>query len=89
MFLCFKNIDYAYEYRIIVNKENTTIDIILGENMCVPRLYTYLKQEPLVYSKVILGSKCIHSDYVVPYIDHCAGIMNKKMTIQRSKIEYR
>lgn len=92
LFLCFKNIDYAYEneYRIIVNKEDRTIDIILGENMCVPRLYTYLDQEPLVYSKVILGSKCIHSDYVAPYIEHCAGMnKNKEINIQRSKIEYR
>lgn len=92
LFLCFKNIDYAYEneYRIIINKDNTTDDIILGEHTSVPRLYTYLDQEPLVYSKVILGSKCIHSDYVAPYIEHCAGMnKNKKITIQRSKIEYR
>lgn len=93
LFLCFKNIDYAYEneYRIIINKDNTTDDIILGEHTSVPRLYTYLDQEPLVYSKVILGSKCIHSDYVAPYIEHCAGMNKNKeeMTIQRSKIEYR
>lgn len=99
--LCFKHVDYSYEqeYRIIFDKKSANYDIVLGEDSSIPRLYTYLTAHQLVYSKIIRGPKCIHRDYIDPYIHHCSAMMkiqgkNKsyddyEIEIEQSKIAYR
>lgn len=89
--VCFKKKDYRYEneYRIILHVEDSLKGIIMEEDEIVPKLYTYLENEPLQYSKVIVGPKCITRDYIDPYIYHCARMMNLDIKIENSKIEYR
>lgn len=99
--LCFKHVDYSYEqeYRIIFDKKSANYDIVLGEDSSIPRLYTYLTAHQLVYSKIIRGPKCIHRDYIDPYIHHCSAMMNiqgknksyddYEIEIEQSKIAYR
>ncbi len=89
--LCFKHVDYSYEkeYRIIIDKKSANNDIVIGKDRSVPRLYTYLTDHRLAYSKIILGPKCIHRDYIEPYINHCAEITGDEIETEQSNIAYR
>lgn len=94
----FKNFDYEYEseYRIVSYQEknkNTEVYIDSHSENSIPKLYMDLKEskepgdeslEPR-FSKIILGPKALHEDYIAPYIK----FQNPDIKVLRSSILYR
>lgn len=85
----FKKNDYSYEkeYRIITTLENNVDQIISSKNSKYnfPFLYSFLKNCPLKFSKIILGPKSLDIDYVGPFIKFC----DKDIKIEKSTIAFR
>lgn len=85
----FKKNDYSYEkeYRIITTLENNVDQIISSKNSKYnfPFLYSFLKNCPLKFSKIILGPKSLDIDYVGPFIKFC----DKDIKIEKSAIAFR
>ena len=85
----FKKNDYSYEkeYRIIATLENNVDQIISSKNpkYNFPFLYSFIKNCPLKFSKIILGPKSLDIDYVGPFIKYC----DKDIKIEKSTIAFR
>ncbi|OYS17358.1 hypothetical protein CBF56_07640 [Lactobacillus taiwanensis] len=91
----FKDQYYAYEneFRLVRDLGNDTDGITYDKRRTtdhpVPFLRTYIyergKKVRVEYDKVILGPKCLDSDYVSPYIKYC----NRSLDIYNSDISYR
>lgn len=83
----FKRDEYVYENEYRISKSLTTNDEITIENRENKYfIYTYLSEEPLSYSEVILGPNNTQN---INYIGEYVKLLNPSIKVKESKISYR